>query len=314
MIPMHHYFIQNQQNMPSLTWEQDSVTPFNELIVSWNALRPQSGEYKLSIALKIDEWSDWYPYIYWGAAKQHGVDIRSPLFHIYQDTVEVLQGKQATGFRIRIEHSEGASICDFYSLHAYTGNSNAYLTNNEDTSQFSTLNLKVPLTSQLLLPHPRCRDLCSPTSTTAVMNFLSHSKIFDPVSFASLVRDTHFDIFGNWVLNAAQVGIFLEKQWMCLVQRLNGFNDIYAQLKQNIPVVVSVKGPLNGGALPYLEGHLIVVKGFDTEKKRVLCMDPGFPSAKETDVSYAFNDFMDAWARRRYLAYLFSKRLFDPIK
>jgi hypothetical protein len=148
--------------------------------------------------------------------------------------------------------------------------------------------------------------MCSPTSTSAVIQYLQGCYI-DPISFSSNVHDNAHDIYGNWILNTANAAAILGAGWHCWVQRLNGFDELYQQLEKRIPVVVSIKGPLEGAPLPYEEGHLIVVKGYDASKKCVLCMDPAYPTNTETNAEYPFEAFMHAWRRRRHLAYIFAK-------
>ncbi|HEV8052168.1 MAG TPA: C39 family peptidase, partial [Parachlamydiaceae bacterium] len=99
----------------------------------------------------------------------------------------------------------------------------------------------------------------------------------------------------------------LGKKWHCWVQHLTGFDDIHARLRANMPVVVSVKGPLSGSALPYSEGHLLVVKGYNHKEKQVICMDPAFADNESTNVSYDLDDFMKAWSKRGCIAYIFEK-------
>ena len=142
----------------------------------------------------------------------------------------------------------------------------------------------------MALSDERSKRLCSPTSTTAVIRFLSQSSLPSPLSFADSVVDTAFDIYGNWILNTAQASHLLKKPWTCCVVRLTSFDQVIRQLQKGYPVVVSVKGPLNGGATPYESGHLLVIKGYDSEKQEVFCMDPAFPTDELTLVSYDLND------------------------
>ena len=88
---------------------------------------------------------------------------------------------------------------------------------------------------------------------------------------------------------------------MAFMNYTNNFEKAY------LVVVISKDLWRDSFPLPYEEGHLIVVKGYDASKKRVLCMDPAYPTNAETNVEYPYEAFMDAWGRRRRLAYLFSK-------
>ena len=73
--------------------------------------------------------------------------------------------------------------------------------------------------------------------------------------------------------------------------------------------MISVRGPLPGSALPYKSGHLLVVIGFDAEEKEVICMDPAFNTNAETRVRYKLYDLLQAWKRRKNVAYTFSSSI-----
>lgn len=303
----HHYPSDMESGMTSYIWEQPDVISFDELIISWNAMRPQYGELKISISVKIHEiWSPWFLYATWGSSGQKGGNVdalRFPL-QIKQDILEIVDGQKATGFRVRVEAHSEATMDEFYSIHV-CASSIADVFPLKATIANDSIDLKIPLISQMMLKHPRNSDMCSAASTSAVVSYLLNKNRIDPVLFALQARDEAFDIFGNWVLNTAHASTVLGKKWHCWVQRLNGFDEIYSCLEEKIPVVVSVKGPLPGGALAYNQGHLLVVKGYQHKNKQVLCMDPAFPKNEATNVCYDLKYFLEAWSRRHCIAYLF---------
>lgn len=308
---VYHHHVESCDSACSYTWEQEACHPFNELIVSWNASRPSCGQYRFLIAVKTENWSDWFPYSVWEACSQSGgkAECTKIPLKINQDTVELLDGVAASAFCVRIEACDGAPLDQISSLHACTSVMDTYSESFECLSEpFEYLSLDVPSISQMMLDHPRGCHMCSPTSAAAVVSYLTGEKV-DVVEFALKARDHAFDIFGNWVLNTAQAADHLRGHYTCWVQRLSGFKDILEQLRTGMPVIVSVRGPLAGSAQEYRQGHLIVVKGYDAKQKRVLCMDPAFLSDDETDVGYGLEDFLSAWARRRNIAYLFAKDL-----
>lgn len=288
-------------------WVEETVAPFDELILTWNGKRPMQGKYFIYVSVKLQEWSPEFLYATWGKNSQStflstssDVPVRS-----YQDVIEIMKGEMATGFRIRIKDEKGVAIASMLDLHVYTNGIHA---KEKESTSFSSILLDVDGISQMRLDHSRSSDLCSPTSTFAAVRFLSQRKDLDPLQFVKLSWDEGFDIFGNWVLNLAQASIELGSSWDAWVQRLEGFEDIYERLIQKIPVVVSVRGPLPGGALPYSKGHLLVVIGYEAENQKVICMDPAFPTDPETRVSYRLSDFIQAWTRRGNIAYIFSHR------
>lgn len=283
-------------------WEEDHLPPFDELIFSWNASRPEQGNYLFYVSVKIGVWSPYLLYASWGNQNQssflsslEGVPVRS-----FQDTIEVMKGQKAVGFRIKIIAEQGALLNQIRALHVYTnGDQRKY----DGPLIGASVQLDIKGLSQMALEHPRFRDFCSPVSTTAVLRYLLQKSSLDPLCFALLSWDAGFDIYGNWVLNIAQAAA--ESSYECWVQRLNGFGAIYERLLRGIPVIVSVRGPLVGSALPYINGHLLVVAGYDVHAKRVICMDPAFSSDEKTLVTYPLSDFLEAWSRRGKIAYLF---------
>jgi hypothetical protein len=302
----HHRLKPSGWQGEAYLWEEKEIPLFNELIVSWNGSRPHAGGFVLSLAVRIEEkWSAWYPYARWEASGQSGGDIAAPTkgISVNQDILSLEQGTVASGFRVKVEAFNGASTQEFNQLHVCATQANPNLTE-MPLSSSSRVKLDVPPISQMLIDHPRRKDLCSPTSTSAVVGYLLGTQV-DPLHFAHRARDEAFDIFGNWVLNTAHASSLLGSGWSCWVERVAGFRDIYQRLVCHTPVVVSVKGELRGAPLPYANGHLIVVRGFDPSTGRVLCIDPAFASQRETEVEYAWEDFMEAWSRRRRLAYLF---------
>lgn len=301
--------LQKEITLFEYIWKEESTDDFDEMIVSWNALRPLIGSYAFFISVKTNQWSEWIPYAYWEFDRQQGSNSSSIEDHlrIFQDEIKLQEGSFASGFKVKIIASKEVCFKEFYALHVSIANTQKAV-EHVQTGRYSTVDLDIPLISQMKLDHRRNRDLCASTSTTSVVNFLATHQNIHPALFAEKAYDHAFDIFGNWVLNIAQASAILGCQWNCWVQKLDGFECIYERLCQGIPVVVSVLGPLKGGAAPYAQGHLMAIKGYDAKTQRVLCMDPAFHSASSTNTSYAFDDFMTAWARRHHVAFVFEKK------
>ena len=289
-------------------WKEESLPAFDELMISWNAIRPAEGRFLFYVSVKIDDWSPWLLYAAWGSDGQASFlsTTQEAPVRVYQDALEVREGKKATGFQIKIVPEGYADLDHIQSLHVYT-NSDRIQEPQQKISYSLPVHLHVPGLSQMILNHMRYKDLCSPTSTTAVSQYLSGNTAIDPVNFAQSAWDSGFDIFGNWVFNVAQASTELGQEWSCWVERLSGFDDIYERLHQGTPVVVSVRGPLPGGALPYAKGHLMAVIGFDPSEREVICMDPAFSSDAQTHVCYDLSDFVQAWSRRGRIAYVFNR-------
>ncbi|CUI17053.1 conserved hypothetical protein [Candidatus Protochlamydia naegleriophila] len=300
----HHHLSQGENH--HYEWELDAINPFNELIISWNALRPENGRFLVFASLKIGVWSKWLPYASWGAKEQASFDHEDEHLNCrtFQDLVSCMGEKKATGFRVRVEVQEGAQFEHFIALHACASAiDNLYLETTHN--QQDPLLLDVPPLSQMALTHPRNQSFCSPVSTTATIRFLTKEASLHPLSFAQKVHDSRFDIYGNWSFSVAQAFIELGQKWHCWVARFASLNQVIDQLKDGIPLVVSVKGPLPGSAQSYNSGHLIVIKGFNPLSQQIICMDPAFQKDSETTICYDLQDFIQAWQRRLFVAYVF---------
>jgi hypothetical protein len=285
-------------------WKEENLPPFNELMLSWNASRPTEGKYLFYISVKTDEWSPWLLYASWGSDGQSSYLNQTPdeTVRVYQDALEVMKDGKATGFQIKALVDGNANLNNIYGLHVYINSDQSQKSPEFSLSEF--LLLPVKGLSQIALNHPRFSDLCSPTSTTTVVRYLSKNPSIDPINFAQKSWDRGFDIFGNWVFNVAQASAELGSSWNCWVERLHGFDDIYQRLKRGTPVITSVRGPLPGSAKEYAKGHLLAVIGYDPVQQKVICMDPAFPSDEKTIVRYDINDFVQAWNRRGKIAYM----------
>lgn len=306
---IHHRFLNpKEQKAVSFVWEEASLPEFDELLISWSASRPHKGHLRIQVSAFTSDWSPWVDYVVWGAEGQYTFNNEIGDVRCFQDTVEIRNNSQATGFKIKILAEQGTNLDECRALHACT---TLLSTHDIQASPpiVGAVTLKFPGLSQMALSDSRAKRLCSPTSLTAVIRHLKGSKDLSPLQFANRTHDSSFDIHGNWVLNTAQAAHELGNNWMCYVSRLSSLEELIAPLHNGIPTVVSVQGPLTGAPLPYESGHLLVVRGYDPITQNILCMDPAYPCDSSTLVGYPWKDFLAAWRRRKGLAYRFERHL-----
>lgn len=312
----HHVVPEKVAKKNVYYWLQKSENfPFDEFILSWNALRPRSGKYAFSVRLKADRgWTSWLKVAEWGARVQHSYCNKDAQASVNVDIVSMAAKKKAVTFEVKVEAIGEASIEGVHWLHACISDMQKFSITRPSRDLPSGVIEGVPLQSQMVLDHVRASELCSPTSMSVALSYVlscaykdvndaSNKMVIDPIDFAELVRDDIFNIYGNWVLNVAAAYDISGGKIPCRVERIPNFNYLYDYLKQNIPVVVSIRGPIKGGAKPYKHGHLMVVIGWDAKNRKVLCIDPAFPSTNATRVCYTIKSFLDAWGLRRNLAY-----------
>jgi len=293
-----HHEVQTQAS--SYEWTEEAVPAFTELVVSWNSQRPKQGELALFIKLKVDdEWTEYLPYALWAtdSQKTFSESSQNGKATCFQDGVN----GNATGFSVQVVAKNGATLDTLWALHASL-KSDAVQEDNWKGLQ--SVKLAVTGRSQLALTHPRNSSLCSPSSTAAVTSFLAKKQI-DTADFAAKVWDAGFDIYGNWIFNVAEASSILGKSYRVYMARFSSFEKIYKNLLLGLPTVVSVRGSLPGAIMPYKEGHLIAVIGYDQESDCILCMDPAYPTDDETIVSYPRKDFLRSCATRGNIGYFF---------
>lgn len=292
-------------------WKKQVNNFFDELLITWNIDNFHKGHYAVYASVKIDnKWSDYLLYAIWGnnekksfCSKGEKRDVR-----VCQDAVAVLNSKKGEAFKIKIIAKDGAAIKNLKKIHVCASYLPliGYKAFDEKAQDIS---LEVKGLSQMALKDERNHRLCSPTSTTAVIKYLNNESNLHPIEFAEKIWDSGFDIFGNWVFNAAQAYSELKNEdYSCWAERLKDFSDVLFLLHKGLPVVISIRGPLPKSAKPYASGHLLVIKGYDSKTKEVICMDPAFDKDEDTSVKYNLNDLLIAWERRKNIAYIFYKK------
>ncbi|MFH1643796.1 MAG: C39 family peptidase [bacterium] len=296
-------------------WTSSSKNPFTELILSWNALRPERGKFVFLVSVKHNKWTQWYKLAEWGVKSQQTfVNSRVPIVHAKHVRMVLTRGKKSSAFRIKVLAQNGADLRNLKSLFVNTCDMNKFVETKPDFKKMTTYIKGFPRQSQMVVGHPRFRDICSPTSLSMILDYYLNPKRLTPkvggltsfvASFADLVHDdSYLDIYGNWILNTAQVFDSSQGSVFCRAQRLNNFDELYEYLKNKTPVAVSIRGSLRGGRKPYDNGHFVVVIGWSQKKKAVICVDPAFSSSNKTLKAYPVKDFLTAWGKSRNLSYI----------
>lgn len=292
-----------------ILFSKKDIPSFTQLVFSWNAFRPQKGHYIFYAQVrnaKNKKWSKWHRMMMWGADVQKSFITQSDKVSNYQHVrLELLAGHVADGFAIKVEAVDGADLSLLKSFSVNVSNFNDFAPENETIMDIkrSVYIKKVPCFSQFELNHPRNDGLCSPTSCAMLTSYLL-SRTIDPIEFAEKSLDTGLDKYGSWPFNMAHAFERSEGTVSFAVTRLNSFTNLHDHLCKGIPVVVSVRGQLPGAPRVYQNGHLLIVVGYDSKNKEVICHDPAVPDAQLCKKRYPLKSFMNAWERSHRLAYL----------
>ncbi len=294
--------------LKEVIFEQTNLAHFSQIIFSWNAFRPKTGFFSFYIQVrdaKTKKWHGYHKMVDWGRTIQKSYFSKTKGSSFHHARLELNKGQKADGFRIKVITQKTRDLSHVKMLSVVTCDYDLFIPEprSKQGYKLKTFILKgVPRTSQLILDHPRAEGLCSPTATSMVLGSLQGKRV-DAVSVADLSYDAGLGVFGNWSFNTAHAFEKTRGRVLFYVTRLNSFASLYSLLLEKIPVVVSIRGPLRGAPRPYANGHLMVVIGWDAERKRVMCQDPGFNEDKKVLTSYGIHEFVLAWERSRRLVY-----------
>jgi hypothetical protein len=302
--------MQENAGKPYLYFQKTDVPHFSQMIFSWNIFRPDDGYFTFfskTRDAKTQEWSEWHRMIDWGQGIQrsyedHNAGDTSHYLHV---RLEIQQGHLADGFSVKIVKNGGACLDHIKALAVCTADFNKFKSEELTAALLSLPSVyvhNVPRKSQRLIDHPRSGHMCSPTSCSMVTGFFT-GKDIDPRGFAERVYDAGMNAYGAWPFNTAHAFERCAGSVFFFTTRMKSFKNLYNQLRRGIPMVVSVRGYLEGAPKIYESGHLLVVVGYDAQQHQVICHDPALPTDQATLKKYDVKSFLLAWERSHRLAY-----------
>jgi hypothetical protein len=289
---------------------------FTQLLVYWNGKMPKMGSWEIYAQIKYaqnQKWSEPILLMRWQKRQNCSFmheckDKKSKNYHV---RLELENDQQATAFKITILPKNQADLKSLSLIGATTCNLKEFEKSSKlEQKKFKSTKyiLQLPKISQIATEHQDATRICSPTSLTMALNFLSDKKL-NPNNTADQVYDYCLDAYGAWQYNVAYASDILHDQYYVHLKRLKSFQDIINDINQKLPVIVSVRGDIKGAAKSYQNGHLIVVTGYDAKRRKVICHDPAWPHNKMVHKAYSLDDFLNAWAKSHHLAYCFEKKI-----
>lgn len=312
----YHKVLQNERpsgkEKNELLFSKVGIPPFNQLLFSWNAFRPRKSHYSFFVQVRdaaTKKWGSWHKMIDWGHGLQRSYstlsDGTSRYFHV---RLETEGSRMADAFKIKIGTSSG-DFSNIKSVTINTSNMNRFEPESIAYHKLPSVHITdVPALSQIALLHEKCRMMCSPTSCSMLLGYLTKKDI-DPLAYAECSFDQGLNVYGSWPFNTAHAFELSEGTFQFYVARLHSFVQLHKNLMKGIPVVVSVRGDIVGAPKAYNNGHLLVVVGFDAKKGVVICHDPAEPLDHQTVKSYPVSSFVRAWERSRRLSYIAAPEL-----
>lgn len=269
-----------------------------ETIASWKGNTPEGTWLEVELRGKVHgEWTKWYSVGVWhendvpfkrhsirGQGDDHG--------SVYVDTFVLKEEASAIQARVTLFTTErnttpvlrglGLSLTkgkDSPGLKPHTGVVKA---------------LDVPMRSQMVFPDGG-EVWCSPTSTSMVMAYwaekLNKPEWNQPVpAVVGKVWDYVYNGAGNWPFNtayAASTGLDAK------VVRFRSLAEVEKWINADVPVIVSIaykKGELRGTPIEQSNGHILVIRGFDSDGN-VLTNDPAGATDEDVRITYDRYEF-----------------------
>ncbi len=303
----HHYFSKE------LLFAPTKVVSFTQLIVSFNVERPTEGSFEFFLRVHTqgkndNEWEPWNKIASWSDSGQKSFfnkssDATFNYVRLEMNTVP-LGDTYGDGFQLKVEKTKTATLDAVKGLFVCASNYKDFKPERPYVASKGLACVRVKgvlKKSQKLIDHPRIGALCSPTTLSMVLEFLTQESI-DPLETARNVYDEGLDVFGSWPFNMAYAFEKTKGRFFFYVARLSSFAQLHRMLSF-MPVGLSVRGAIKGARKNYPSGHFLVVVGYDADKKQVICFDPAFDTLDKVEVAYDIAEFLPAWERSNRLIY-----------
>lgn len=269
-----------------------SVSPFDELIPSWNSSTGKAGSVSMEVRVKLPSgWSNWYSFGKWSAAEgRRSLNGQKDAGgEVLTDTLRL--NAKATTYQYRVTlRGEGTEV----RLLAVNTSDRQRRTDNlgqvSDRKAWGRVN-DVPQRSQMIYPDGG-EGWCSPTSVSMIL--ADHGVNVPVPQAAHGMYDQAYEGTGNWPFNTAYAA---EQGMRAFVTRLPSLSAAEKYTGAGFPLAVSLgwkKGELPGAPIAYSEGHLIVLIGFDAQGNPVV-NDPAAPSNETVRRTYPRAAFEKLW-------------------
>lgn len=296
--------------------------PFDEMVVSWNAVTPPGTWVRVEAQVMVGEkWSEWFSWGEWSTAADTGSPRGNPQSSFADmdiDTLTVKSGKAAAArYRLTL-HSNNAALTPAVRLVAITTRNSQSKEERLSSSRLDK-NLAVPMYSQGLRDPRISSRICSPTSLNMVLEYYGLSQT--PEETAWGVMDYKGNLFGNWSFNTAYAGSLGLISYVAYYT----LEDVKREIARGYPVIASVRYRnsiavakaypiLTNAPVAYTAGHIVVIRGFRCKdgKEYVLVNDPAARDRQSVFREYLAEEFEEAWTKVAYVIHPGSGQLAAP--
>ncbi len=290
----------------------ETSTSFDTLLPSWNAKTPLGTWLGLEVRVRSGNvWTNWFDMGIWASGtesvERHSVKGQeSGSWRVSTDTVESIGPVFADAYRYRLTlfTEEWGVSPEVRGVFITVSDSRRH---GEDLSVPADVGsrgweLEVPMRSQMVYPDGG-EAWCSPVSLSMVMAYwaakIGEDRLDQPVP--TVVRGTYDAVYkgtGNWSFNTAYACSF---RLVASVNRFSSLGQAERWIVSEVPVIASIKWhnrdseqQLTGAPLSSSNGHLLVVRGFDSSGD-VIVNDPAGGDDSRVRRIYGRDEFSRAW-------------------
>jgi beta-lactamase class A len=331
--PLRHELILHESAVDvSAEFESHVVepcTPFNEVLVSWNAEVPRGAG--MAVDLRVGRRCDgsWSPYLRiggWGEAAprlaieaEEETEGKNPWEGGSID-VDYFRSKDAARYdrlqyRVRAWRTpvdsaaqESAQVRVVRVALSTSDTTGIPLSFRPELSEEAEpppgawqRRLEVPFRSQRAEDAKLAARICSPTSVAMVMAY--RGVVRSTAEVAQRAYDAAHDIFGNWPRSVQAAYSFGVPGYL---RRFASWREVRGAIAAGQPLIASIRaaeGELRGAPYPKTSGHLLVITGFDAAGN-VCVNDPAASDAAAGQTVYRREDIERVWLRQGGTAYV----------
>jgi hypothetical protein len=302
------------------TWTSnviDTAFAFTELIPSWNVSTPHDTGVMFHVKTRDAQSHEWSPWLYmgqWGRTPitdpaDHVVTFDRGVVHVDNLTLDAPADAyqiRATLLSFSIDRAVNPSIRRIavsYSGQVDDPEERQRLIREVKIDGEWARSLPVPFRAQGIEAKPLAGQVCSPTSTSMVMEYCGVNLPTQENALA--IYDEEHDMFGNWGRAVQRAGEFGLDAWL---QRFRNWDQVKAMIAKGQPIVAGIKfnkGEFPSALYPDTAGHLIVIRGF-TRDGNVIVNDPADRN-KGNGVVYKADELAKAWFGHGGVGYVIRK-------
>jgi hypothetical protein len=289
----------------------ETATPFDTLVPSWEAVTPAGTWVELEVRVRSgDGWTPWFDMGVWASEAasvgRHSVGgQRSGAWEVLTDILQSQGPVFADAYQYRLtlfteQPDVSPSVRGVFvtASDSYRHGENLGVAGPGSWSR----ELEVPARSEMVYPDGG-EWWCSPTSLSMVMAYwagqIDAPGLDQPVPMvAAGTYDYAYRGWGNWPFNTAYAAAYgLE----ATVSRFSSMEQVEWWIEMGVPVVASIAWDndygdqqLSGAPLTSSDGHLLVIRGFDSSGN-VITNDPGSTDDAQVRHVYSRDEFARAW-------------------